>query len=47
MRFKLQEGLVRLYSMLKEYAKAVKLALTTNMHEDAKRLANRANTALQ
>ena len=33
--------------MLKEYAKAVKLALTTNMHEDAKRLANRANTALQ
>lgn len=35
MQYKLQEGLVRLYSMLNEYAKAVKLALTTKMHEEA------------
>lgn len=41
-RYKLQEALVRLYSMLNEYSKAVKLALATNMLLEAQKLANRA-----
>ena len=44
MTYKLQEALVRLYSMLNEYAKALKLALTTNMNDEAQKLANRAGT---
>ena len=44
MHYKLQEALVRLYSMLNEYAKALKLALTTNMNDEAQKLANRAGT---
>ena len=44
MNYKLQEALVRLYSMLNEYAKALKLALTTNMNDEAQKLANRAGT---
>ena len=36
MRHKLQEALVRLYSMLKEHQSAVRLALTINMQQEAK-----------
>ena len=47
MKFKLQEGLVRLYSMLNEYPKAVKLALNTGMTVEAQNLANRPRNELQ
>ena len=47
MLYKLQEALVRLYSMLNEYSKAVKLALTTNLTEEAQMLANRPKSKLQ
>ena len=46
MRFKLQEALVRLYSMLREFSSAVRLALSTNMKDEAKKLANRAPTQI-
>ena len=38
--------MVKLYSMLREYSRAVKLSLATNNREEAKKLANRAPTAL-
>ena len=47
MKYKLQEGLVRLYSMLNEYPKAVKLALKTGMTAEAQNLANRPRNELQ
>ena len=45
-KFKLQEALVRLYSMLNEFSKAVKLSLTTNMPGEAQKLANRSPSKL-
>jgi len=46
MRYKLQEALVRLYSMLREFQSAVRLALVTNMKDEVKKLANRARTKI-
>ena len=47
MRHKLREALVRLYSMLSEYSRAVKLSMQTNMTQEAIQLANRVPNQLQ